>query len=260
MVHFVVVVMHCFTVLLVALSTFGCVNRRNKKPPTTTAETPTSVTKDPPISVKNDVKPTAATPKVEGSDSSKEPQTAAGDEEMAKLIEDKNKISQQIADSTSKREQSGERKDSGEAKPPSRNESSDEKAKGQASEKILKIKKYNGDLEVKPATITWEPKAATQKLKIHNKCALPHIVKLKCSDNSTFKVHPVYGMVKANGDLEVLITQLNPPAKRPNKLVIEVAKMEKNDSKITSDSEKLAEMFQHKELEKDSIIVPLLPK
>ncbi|CAJ0933052.1 unnamed protein product, partial [Mesorhabditis belari] len=123
----------------------------------------------------------------------------------------------------------------------------------------VKVKKYEGELEVNPLQLTWEQKEMTQKLIISNKKAAQiYVVKLKCSDNTTFKIQPVYGSVAVGGDLEIFITQTVPPAKRPNKLVIDVIKLDKAES--ASDSGKVAEVFKREDVQKDSIIVPLLIK
>lgn len=76
----------------------------------------------------------------------------------------------------------------------------------------MKVKEFTA-LTIQPQQLIWTDKGGQQVIKISNLGATLHALKVKCSDNKTFVINPVFSSVAPGKTAEVVVTRNPAPLK-----------------------------------------------
>ncbi|EPB78182.1 MSP domain protein, partial [Ancylostoma ceylanicum] len=93
-------------------------------------------------------------------------------------------------------------------------------AAAKAEEKKPEPAEKKEDAKQEPS-LAWEDKEAQQVvLKVTNNTEKKQALKIKCSNNSVFKVNPVFAMIELGKTLDIVVTRKNGPLKTEKLLIL----------------------------------------
>ncbi|EYC04898.1 hypothetical protein Y032_0085g1852 [Ancylostoma ceylanicum] len=110
--------------------------------------------------------------------------------------------------------------------------------------------KPDENIKLSASSLAWEDKEAQQVLKVTNNTEKKQALKIKCSNNSVFKVNPVFAMIELGKTLDIVVTRKNGPLKT-EKLLILTTPFEGTEAE---------KAYEDKELIPACATVPMVPK
>jgi len=89
------------------------------------------------------------------------------------------------------------------------------------------------ELQMEPKELRFSNHGGVSKIRLHNPTTVRQAIKVKCSDNTLYRVNPVYGFVEPGQKLDVMIIRQNGSSSKIDKLVFVTAEAsgESNDFK-----------------------------
>ncbi|KAL6743920.1 hypothetical protein Aduo_016905 [Ancylostoma duodenale] len=192
-----------------------------------------------------------------GAKAEEKPKAEAEKKEEAKQEpskpEDK-KSAEQSKDDKKKEEKSEDKKEEElkvDPTPQSVDDDKKQKSKqGEPSVTKSTMGKPDENIKLSASSLAWEDKEAQQVLKVTNNAEKKQALKIKCSNNSVYKVNPVFAMIEVGKTLDIVVTRKNGPLKT-EKLLILTTPFE------GSEAEKA---YEDKELIPACAPVPMVPK
>ncbi|RCN52926.1 MSP domain protein, partial [Ancylostoma caninum] len=168
--------------------------------------------------------------------------------------QDDKKSGEQSKDDKKKDEKSDDKKEEElkvDPTPPTVDDDKKQKSKqGEPSVTKSTMGKPDENIKLSASSLAWEDKEAQQVLKVTNNSEKKQALKIKCSNNSVFKVNPVFGMIEVGKTLDIVVTRKNGPLKTEKLLILTTP----------FDGDEAEKAYEDKELIPACATVPMVPK